>query len=162
MILAHIDDSGAALGFYDPALHAVIPEGAIEISEEIWAAWIADTAGQRWDAVAGGLVPYTPPAVQPVPVVPRSISRRQLLLALHGAGLITDAEALAAATSGAVPAQVDAVFGALPPTDALSARITWATMSVAERAHPLIGMLITAELATAEEVDALFIDGATR
>lgn len=103
-------------------------------------------------------VPETPEG----PAVPASISRRQLLLGLVSAGLITGEEALAAATTGAVPAAIDAVFAALPEADALAARITWATMSVVERAHPLIAALIAAEVATPEQVDALFIAAASR
>lgn len=101
-----------------------------------------------------------PPVVMQLP--PAAVSRRQLLLALAAAGLITGEEALAAATTGAVPAAIDAVFSALPEADALAARITWATMSVAERDHPLIAALIAAEVATPEQVDALFIDAASR
>lgn len=44
--------------------------------------------------------------------------------------------------------------------EALTARVTWATMSVAERHHPLVEALIAADLATIEEVDALFAAGA--
>lgn len=101
---------------------------------------------------SGSPEPYAPPA----PLMP-TITRRQMLLALAAAGLITGAEALAAATTGAVPASIDAVFAGLPDADALAARITWATMSIAERAHPLIAALIAASLATAEQVDALFV-----
>jgi hypothetical protein len=90
------------------------------------------------------------------PPVPSAISRRQLLIALTAAGLITEAEALAAARTGEVPAAIDAVFARLPPEQALAARITWATMTVVERAHPLVQALIDANLATAEQVDALF------
>jgi hypothetical protein len=90
------------------------------------------------------------------PLVPAAISRRQLLIVLAQAKLITEAEALAAAKTGEVPAAIDAVFGALPKEQALAARITWATMTVVERNHPLIQAVINANLATAEQVDALF------
>jgi hypothetical protein len=90
------------------------------------------------------------------PPVPDAISRRQLLIALTAAGLITEAEALAAAKTGKVPAAIDAVFAALPKDQALAARITWATMTVVERDHPLIQAVIDAKIATAEQVDALF------
>lgn len=104
---------------------------------------------------------FKPPEAEPLPPsVPPSISRRQLLLALRTAELITDAEALAAATVGAVPEQIDAIFARLPAAEALIARVTWATMGTAERTHPLIEMMITAELATAAEVDAIFVTGA--
>jgi hypothetical protein len=90
------------------------------------------------------------------PPVPSAISRRQLLIALTAAGLITEAEALAAAKTGEVPAAIDAVFAALPKEQALAARITWATMTVVERDHPLIQAVIDAKIVTAERADALF------
>jgi hypothetical protein len=90
------------------------------------------------------------------PPVPSAISRRQLLIALTAAGLITEAEALAAAKTGEVPAAIDAVFAALPKEQALAARITWATMTVVERDHPLIQAVIDAKIVTAEQADALF------
>jgi hypothetical protein len=90
------------------------------------------------------------------PPVPTVISRRQLLIALANAKLITEAEALAAAKTGEVPAAIDAVFAALPKEQALAARITWATMTVVERDHPLIQAVIDAKIVTAEQADALF------
>jgi hypothetical protein len=90
------------------------------------------------------------------PPVPSTISRRQLLIALTAAGLISEAEALAAARTGEVPAAIDAVFARLPPEQALAARITWATMTVVERDHPLVQAVIDAKIATAEQVQALF------
>jgi hypothetical protein len=90
------------------------------------------------------------------PPVPETVSRRQLLIALAAAGLITEAEALAAARTGEVPTAIDAVFARLPPEQALAARITWATMTVVERDHPLVHAVIDARVATAEQVDALF------
>lgn len=93
------------------------------------------------------------------PVVPASITRRQLILALLAGQFITPVEAELAATTGAVPAMLDQVLAALTPEQALAARITWATMSVAERSDPLIQAVIDAGLATAEQVDAVFIAG---
>jgi hypothetical protein len=90
------------------------------------------------------------------PPVPGAISRRQLLIALVAAGLITEAEALAAAKTGDVPAVIDAVFAKLPKEQALAARITWATMTQVERDHPLAQAIIDAQIAPAEQVDALF------
>jgi len=92
----------------------------------------------------------------PPPPVPDVISRRQLLIALAAAGLITEAEALAAAKTGEVPAAIDAVFAQLPSEQALAARITWATMTQVERMHPLVQAIINANIVTAEQVDTLF------
>lgn len=93
--------------------------------------------------------------------VPASITRRQLILALLAGGFISAAEAEAAATSGAQPAAFAAVLAGLSASDALAARITWATMSVAERSSPLIAALITGGAATDAQVDNLFRVGAT-
>lgn len=102
----------------------------------------------------------TLPSAGMVPV-PASISRRQFLLALLGAGFITPSEAISAATAGALPAAVSALFSALPPTEATGAIITWASMTMAERNDPLILMLIDAGIASAADVDNLFRVGAT-
>lgn len=94
------------------------------------------------------------------PVVPQSISRRQFLLALLGAKFITPAEALAAVTDGAVPANLAKLLGGLSEPDALAVRITWASMTVAERDNPIIAMLVGSGLVTEAQVDALFVAGA--
>ncbi len=113
--------------------------------------------GWHWDGEE-----FDPPAaVHVVPVVPAMVSRRQMLLALAAGKVITPAEALAAATTGAVPAAIDAVFGKLPAGDALAARITWATMAEVERAHPLIGAMVAAKVVSADQADALFVMAAT-
>lgn len=110
--------------------------------------------GWLWDGEA--FAPPPPPEPVP-PVVPASISSTQMLLALAAGKVITPAEALAAATMGAVPAAIDAVFAEMPEGDALAARITWATTSVVRRDHSLIAAMIDAGLVTAEEADGLFI-----
>lgn len=108
--------------------------------------------------LAAGNVADVPPAA-PVPV-PQSISRRQFLLALLGAGFVTPAEALAAATEGAVPANLATMLATLPEADALAVRITWASMTVAERDNPIIATLIAAGLASEAQTDELFRIGA--
>lgn len=122
---------------------AIPPQIAVEVG------WVHDHSG------------FGPPPQLPTPI-PATITRPQLLLQLAAMGLITAAEALAAAQTGAVPPAIDAVFAALPAEEALAARITWATMLIVERAHPLVGILIAAGLADADQVDALFIGAAAR
>jgi hypothetical protein len=107
------------------------------------------------------LTPEEEAALQPGTVSPGPvISRRQFLLALHASGLVTEQEVLAAAQTGAVPAVIDAFFGTLPSAQQTAARITWATMTQVERHHPLVQAVIDAQLATAEQVDALFTTAA--
>jgi hypothetical protein len=44
----------------------------------------------------------------------------------------------------------------LPAEQALAARITWATMTEVYRGDPLIGAIVAAGVATAEQVDEMF------
>lgn len=114
-------------------------------------------------AVAGEFGPvadYGPPPPAPSPL-PDVISRRQLLIALAAAGFISAEEALAAAQTGAVPAAIGAIFGLLPAEQALAARITWATMTEVYREDPLIGAIVAAGVASAEQVDELFCAAAS-
>ena len=114
----------------------------------------------------GAAVPVTPAIIAAtntvaVALVPSPITRRQLILALLAGGRITAEDALAAATSGTLPAPFATVLASMPAADALAARITWAAMSVAERSSPLIAVMIAAGTGTAEEWDDGFRTGAT-
>ncbi len=106
--------------------------------------------GATWDGAA-----FRPPVSATEPV-PASISSRQLLLGLLGSGFLTSEQALAAAETPARPPQFEAIIATLPADAALSARITWATMSEARRADPLVAALIVVGRATEEQVDDLF------
>ncbi len=100
-----------------------------------------------------------PPPAAPEPPPPIVLTNRQLFAALALTGFITWEEALAAGRTGAVPTAIDDVFGGLPEQAANLARLTWATMREVSRDHALIGMMIAANLATAEQVDAIFALG---
>jgi len=97
----------------------------------------------------------------PEPPPPIVLTNRQLFAALALTGFITWEEALAAGRTGAVPTAIDDVFAELPEQAANLARLTWATMREVSRDHALIGMMIAANLATAEQVDAIFALGAS-
>ncbi len=112
-------------------------------------------------ATAEGVGLPPEPMPEPVPPAPITLTNRQLFAALALTGFITEAEALAAGRTGAVPALVDAVFASLPAQDAFLARLTWATMRDVPRNHPLIGAMIAANLATSEQVDGIFALGAS-
>lgn len=89
----------------------------------------------------------------PAPV--EDISPTQLFLAAAAAGIITQAEAEAAA-SGAMPDLfADAVAG-LPSAEAFAARVRFARMQVVERANPLIAILQAETGMTSEQVDDFF------
>jgi hypothetical protein len=104
---------------------------------------------------------WTDQASEPSPPAPIVLTNRQLFAALALTGFISEAEALAAGRTGAVPALVDAVFASLPAQDAFLARLTWATMREVPRDHPLIGAMVAANLATGEQVDGIFTLGAS-
>jgi hypothetical protein len=89
------------------------------------------------------------------------ITRRQMILALVAVEWITPEEALAAATSGAAPAALEALLAGMPAAEALAARITWAAMTEADRAHPLVAALGAARELTDAEIDAFFAFAAT-
>lgn len=117
-------------------------------------------AGDGWQELACG---WSDPLAQDnagvwsvLARVPASVSPRQFLIAMKNEGVITDTEALAAATAGTVPAAIDAIFAALPADDALDARITWAKMSSVDRANPLFGAVFTALGRSNAEVDDFF------
>jgi hypothetical protein len=116
-------------------------------------------AGVSAAAEGVGLPPE--PMPEPLPPKPIVLINRQLFAALALTGFITEAEALAAGRTGAVPALVDAVFASLPAQDAFLARLTWATMREVPRNHPLIGAMVDANLATSEQVDGIFALGAS-
>ena len=99
--------------------------------------------------------PIPAPTVPPLEPV-TTISRRQLILGLRRAGLISDQEALDAAALGAVPAVIRAVFDALPPDQKIEAEITWAAMGVVERDNQLVEAVLAATGHSHEDGDALF------
>lgn len=85
------------------------------------------------------------------------MSRRQLLIGLRERGWISEAEAIAAATTGAMPAAVEAAIGALDADARVRARITWAAMSEAQRIDPLVGLLAAVQGVTDAEIDTFFV-----
>ena len=99
--------------------------------------------------------PYVAPVPQPVPV-PSSVTRRQFILTLLSAGLITEQEAIDAATTGKAPAFIAAFFDGLSASDKTAAYITFACMSVVERKHPFVAALARSLKLTDAQVDDLF------
>jgi hypothetical protein len=89
--------------------------------------------------------------------VPQTITKRQFLIAAAAEGIITSQEALDAAKTGAVPAAIDAVFGALPANERTPARITWASMTIVGRNELLVAAVAAALGKTSQEIDDLFI-----
>jgi hypothetical protein len=88
--------------------------------------------------------------------VPQTVSRRQMLLGLALAGYITSDEAVAAASTGAVPAAVQSFFSTLPAEQQPAAKITWAAMSECQRDNALVTGLAAAHNLTPAQTDDLF------
>lgn len=146
MYHASIDSGGRATAFWHSDLHAP-PADAIPIGDDTWAAWIADTAGQRWDGTR--LVPCDPPPPPPAPpirmITPLAFRRR------------IGPERRAAITLAASQAM-----------QAGDATIqTWLDDLAASRVVDLddpellagVAVLLGADLITAAERDALLADG---
>ena len=79
------------------------------------------------------------------PVVPVEVTMRQARLALLSAGLLDTAQA---------------VIDALPMPQRRQAQIEWEYALSVRRDHPLIALMIAQGLATAAEVDGLFVAAA--
>ena len=90
------------------------------------------------------------------PSVPSSISKRQFLLAACADGLITPAEAIAAASTGAVPSSIYVVLTTLPADTQVAFRITWAAMVQVDRNHPFVPVMAQAFDKDDAEIDEFF------
>lgn len=122
------------------------PEHEIE-----WAAY------QAW-LLAGGVVNPVP---VPPPVVPETISDRQFFQQAAIAGLITQAEALAAVQTGTVPAVLMNVINALPDAmQKFAAQMILAGATSFNRHHPLTEAVGAALGWTDAQIDQFFIDAA--
>lgn len=93
-----------------------------------------------WLAAGNTPTPYTPPT----PAAPQSISRRQFFQQLAVQGIITQAEALAAVQTGAIPSEMATLVSALPAADQFAAQ-----MKISGAADFLLSDPLTQELATA-------------
>ena len=84
--------------------------------------------------------------------VPKSITMRQLLIGLMGAGWITPAQADAWSADGSLPPTIMAVIDALPTeAERVAARITARKMSSAYRNDPLLIAAAQAAMPDASE-----------
>lgn len=125
--------------------------GAVAISEsdrpELWSdfqAWIAagNTAGE-----------YEPPLAP----APSSISDRQFFQQLAIAGIVTQAEALAAVKTGAIPPALQGFVDAIAdPAQKFAANMLLSGATVFERNHPLTEAIGAGQGMTPDQIDAFF------
>lgn len=159
MYFAHINTNGRVLGFYRTDIHGdAIPEGAVEISAEIHAAWLVDTARQRWNGEA--LEPCDPPPPPPPPPV-TDVSFWQFMMAAWKLDFITHAEALAAVRSRTMPPAFVTALAGLPEAARLEAELKFAGITRMLRSDPLFARVVAANIATDEQIDGVFAVAAT-
>jgi hypothetical protein len=154
---ATIDEAGRVLGFYTPEIHgAAIPEGAIEISADIHAAWLADTARQRWNGEA--LEPCDPPPAPPPPPPPppTDVSFWQFMMAAWKLDFVTHAEALAAVRQRIMPPAFAQAIAGLPAEAKLAAELKFAGITRMLRSDPMFALVVAANIATDEQIDGVF------
>jgi hypothetical protein len=151
---ADLDDDGRVRGFYTPDIHGdAIPEGAIEISEAVYAAWLTDTARQRWNGAA--LEPCDPPPPPPAPPA-RDVSFWQFMMAAWKLNFITHAQALAAVQARTMPPAFAQAMADLPAEAKLAAELKFAGITRMLRSDPLFGLVVEANIATDEQIDGVF------
>ncbi|MFO0452308.1 MAG: hypothetical protein ACK52I_27245 [Pseudomonadota bacterium] len=156
---ADLDAEGRVLGFYAPEIHGdAIPEGAVEISAEIHAAWLVDTARQRWNGEA--LEPVAPPPPPPPPPV-TDVSFWQFMMAARDLHFITHEEALAAVQSRIMPPAFATAISGLPQAARQNAELKFAGIQRMLRSDPLFDLVVAANIATDEQIDGVFAVAAT-
>lgn len=151
---AAIDTEGRALGFYTPEIHGdAIPEGAVEISDEIHAAWLVDTARQRWNGQA--LEACDPPPPPPPPPV-TDVSFWQFMMAAWKLEFITYAQALAAVQARTMPPAFALALAGLPEEQRMEAELKFAGITRMLRSDPMFAMVVAANIATDQQIDGVF------
>jgi hypothetical protein len=107
---------------------------------------------QAWLAGGGVPDPYVPPAA-PVP----DISDRQFFQQLAVDGDISQGEALAAVTTGAIPPTLQTIVdGITDPAPRFAAEMLLSGATTFERSHPLTDAIGQATGRTPEQVDEFF------
>ena len=154
---ADLDADGRALGFYTPEIHGdAIPEGAVEISDEIHAAWLADTAGQRWNGEALEPCDPPPPPPPPPPQPVTDVSFWQFMMAAWKLNFITHAEALAAVQARVMPPAFALAIAELPAEKKMEAELKFAGITRMLRSDPMFSLVVAANIATNQQIDGVF------
>ena len=156
---ADLDAEGRVRGFYTPEIHGdAIPEGAIEISAAVYAAWLTATARQRWNGEALEACDPPPP---PPPPPPTDVSFWQFMMAAWKLNFITHEEALAAVRSRIMPPAFAEAISDLPAEAKLAAELKFAGITRMLRSDPMFALVVAADIATDEQIDGVFAVAAT-
>lgn len=102
----------------------------------------------------------TPYQTQPV-IVPQEISRREFYQALAVQGQISNSDAIAAVSTGAIPSVFANAISSLSANDQFSAQMILAGAPTFYRNNPLVTVLGTALGWSSTEIDALWTFAAT-
>ncbi|CAM5769766.1 hypothetical protein [Bosea minatitlanensis] len=132
-------------GFWLLAATAGLPGEVAAIERASGRIVAGDTAlaGVRLDPVWAGAEPLlslAAPGTEPQPAL-AAISDRQFAQQLAVLGAISEAEALAWAARGELPAAIEAAVDALPEEQRFGARMLLASATTYERGHPLVAAL---------------------
>lgn len=123
------------------------PDDLVMISEAAHAALIAAQAAGKVIVPGTDGVPVLADPPPPDLAMLRGrmqLTRQQLISGMLIDGLITPAEAVAAATARTLPAAVEAVVAAMPEPQQSLARIKWADFTVADRLDPMVALFAAA------------------
>lgn len=140
---ATLADAQAHVDAYTGVEAVEVPDGTDPARlREIDGEWVVDTAALEAEALAGRRAEA-------------KLSRQAFCLALFRQGMLSEADAIAAA-KGDWPASLDDMLAGLSSADAAEARIVWATSTEVRRLHPLLAA-IAAHMSVADEtLDAMF------
>lgn len=111
----------------------------------------------EWEAAGNTIPAFVPPP----PPVPEEISDRQFFHALAKAGLITEAEALAAVKTGDMPQAINDFVNTLPEADRFDARMLLEGATIFRRSHPLTAAFGALYGMEPSEIDGLWRDAAS-
>lgn len=128
--------------------------GHVVIVEPGHASW--PDASARPDITPFAAEPVPEPTPEDLRAAIPPLTRRQVFIALHRLGLITAAEAVAAAATGVLPAALEPAFANLSEPDQTDARVTFAAFQMAYRLDPMTAMIAAAAGMTDDQIDAIW------
>lgn len=113
-------------------------------------------ASARQDITPFVAEPVPEPTPEDIRAAIPPLTRRQVFIALHRLGLISAAEAVAAAATGVLPSALEPAFANLSEPDQTDARVTFAAFQMAYRLDPMTAMIAAAAGMTEDQIDAIW------